>query len=165
MAPGRAHRLWPEAASLRQVPCRCGKHGARSRTARTASRLPSLAHPPCLEQAASWALLACVMKGFAVSVVSPPAAPPSSLTAEQLVTYLAPKLNAARDLRAKIFGCSDPRLALCAPQVETTGMKRRNMVLALPCRFLGCSRATWPREGREMSSAPSLLPPSLHHHC
>jgi hypothetical protein len=100
-----------------------------------------------LEQAASWALLACVMKGFAVSVVSPPAAPPSSLTAEQLVTYLAPKLNAARDLRAKIFGCSDPRLALCAPQVETTGMKRRNMVLALPCRFLGCSRATWPREG------------------
>ena len=68
------------------------------------------------------------MKGFAVSVVSPPAAPPPSLTAEELVTYLAPKLNAARDLRAKIFGCSDPRLALCAPQVNDR--QRRNMALA-----------------------------------
>tara|TARA_B100000780_G_C20817083_1_gene324622 strand:+ start:210 stop:458 length:249 start_codon:yes stop_codon:yes gene_type:complete len=82
------------------------------------------------------------MKGFAVSVVSPPAAPPPSLTAEELVTYLAPKLNAARDLRAKIFSCSDPRLALCAPQVETTGMK--TMVLALLHRSPACSRAAWP---------------------
>jgi len=64
--------------------------------------------------AASWALLACVMKGFAVSVVSPSAAPPPLLTAQQLGTYLAPKLNAARGLRAKIFGCTDPRLALRA---------------------------------------------------
>lgn len=66
------------------------------------------------------------MKGFAVSVISPPAAPPQSLTAEQLATYLAPKLNAARELRAKIFGCSDPRLALCARQVETADTMRSN---------------------------------------
>jgi len=65
--------------------------------------------------AASWALLACVMKGFAVSVVSPPVAPPpNQFTAEQLAAYLAPKLEAARGLRAKIFGCTDPRLALRA---------------------------------------------------
>ena len=76
--------------------------------------------PLCLKQAASWALLACVMKGFAVSVVSPSAAPPPLLTAQQLGTYLAPKLNAARGLRAKIFGCTDPRLALRALQVETS---------------------------------------------
>ena len=95
------------------------------------------------------------MKGFAVSVVSPRAAPPPSLTAEQLVTYLAPKLNAARDLRAKIFGCSDPRLALCAPQVETTGMQRRNMVLAL-LRRSPCSRAAWP-----YLASPQPPPPLL----
>ena len=95
---------------------------------RRAASLPLAPEPihPALEQAASWALLACVMKGFAVSVVSPPAAPPPSLTAEQLAAYLAPKLNAARELRAKIFGCSDPRLALCARQVETTGTMRSN---------------------------------------
>ena len=131
------------------------------------SRPPPPSSPTCLVQAASWALLACVMKGFAVSVVSPPAAPPPSLTTEQLVTYLAPKLNAARDLRAKIFGCSDPRLALCAPQVETTGMKTRILAslrfapplarlqqsrLALPC-FPPASTTTAKCESRIPSQA------------
>ena len=114
--------------------------------------------PPVLEQAASWALLACVMKGFAVSVVSPPAAPPPSLTAEQLAAYLAPKLNAARELRAKIFGCSDPRLALCARQVETTGTMRSN---SLP--LAGPQQSQRQGEGRAISPAPFLLPPSPRH--
>ena len=47
MAPGRAHKLWPEAAphlctlGSRQMHCLCGKHGARSRTVGR----PLLAHP------------------------------------------------------------------------------------------------------------------------
>ena len=106
------------------------------------------------------------MKGFAVSVVSPPAAPPPSLTAEELVTYLAPKLNAARDLRAKIFGCSDPRLALCAPQVNDR--QRRNMALA-SLRFASLCPAARPpaagppSDGRAESARrphPCFLPSS-----
>ena len=97
------------------------------------------------------------MKGFAVSVVSPRAAPPPSLTAEQLVTYLAPKLNAARDLRAKIFGCSDPRLALCAPQVETTGMQRRNMALACFASLRSALQLARLQQGHLATGRPRVL--------
>ena len=67
--------------------------------------------------AASWTLLACVMKGFALSVVSPPKPAPTPLTPEQLAAYAAPAaaaLNSARDLGARVFRCTDPRLALRA---------------------------------------------------
>ena len=106
------------------------------------------------------------MKGFAVSVVSPPAAPPPSLTAEELVTYLAPKLNAARDLRAKIFGCSDPRLALCAPQVnDRTGrdVTWPSLRFASLCPAARPPAAGPPSDGRAESARrphPCFLPSS-----
>ena len=157
-APGRAHMLWPEAAprlcaSDPQETCPAAAASVGRSLERRAASLPLAPEPihPVSEQAASWALLACVMKGFAVSVVSPPAAPPPSLTAEQLATYLAPKLNAARELRAKIFGCSDPRLALCARQVETAGTMRSSS----PALSLAGPQQSQPGKGRvERSRRP-----------
>ena len=65
-----------------------------------------------LTSAASWTLLACVMKGFAASVVSPAPAPPTPLTVEQLQPHLAVCVAAANSLRdgfSRVFRCTDPR--------------------------------------------------------
>ena len=127
---------------------------------------PPLLRPPRLEQAASWALLACVMKGFAVSVVSPPTAPPPHLTAQQLSTYFVPILNAALGLRAKIFNCTDPRLALCAPQVESVP-HGRDVTRAWLRSAPALARLQHPRPAARrpiLSPAPTVLPTGLCHH-
>lgn len=73
-----------------------------------------------LTNLAAWTLLGGVMKGFAVSVVSPSPAPPAPLSAEQLqpyVTQLVSAVNTARSTFSHVFNCTDPRLALRAALV------------------------------------------------
>lgn len=73
-----------------------------------------------LTNAAAWALLGCIMKGFAVSVVSPSPAPPAPLSAEQLQPYFAQlvsAINTARSTFSHVFNCTDARLALRAALV------------------------------------------------